>query len=190
MLGSVLEGERVRLEPPRAEHLPIFLRWFADPEVTRFLFRRHPLSERQEAAWLETVAASQTDLVWAVTLKQDGKIIGVTGLHRIDWQHRHGWPEILIGERSEWGKGYATEAITLVTGHAFHELGLEKVLASIYAGNEASTRMAESVGFRRCGLLRRHAFFDGRWHDEWLGEILRDDWKLAATAGRDQRPRA
>lgn len=181
MLGPILEGERVRLEPPRAEHLPTFLRWFADPEVTRYLLRRYPLSERQEAAWLEAMSTSEVDIVWAVTRKPDGRLIGVSGIHRIDWQHRHAWPEILIGERSEWGKGYASEALTLVTGHAFRELGLEKVLASIYSGNDASIGMAERVGFRRCGLLRRHAYFDGAWHDEWLGETLRDEWKDAAT---------
>jgi hypothetical protein len=30
MLGPVLEGERVRLEPPRPEYLPAYQRWFAD----------------------------------------------------------------------------------------------------------------------------------------------------------------
>ena len=34
MLGPILEGERVRLEPPRPEFLPAYQRWFADMEVT------------------------------------------------------------------------------------------------------------------------------------------------------------
>jgi RimJ/RimL family protein N-acetyltransferase len=100
----------------------------------------------------------------------------VLGLHRIEWQHRHAWIEIVLGERSAWGKGYATEAMRLGTDHAFQELGLEKVLASVYRGNERSIGMAEKLGYRRCGLLRRNAFFAGEWHDEWLGEILREDW--------------
>ena len=177
MLGPVLEGDRVRLEPPQAENLETFVRWFADPEVTRYLLRRYPPSLRQEEQWLEAMAASSEDIVWAVSLKEMGWLIGVAGLHKIDWRHRHSWIEISLGNRSAWGKGYATETIRLGTGYAFEELGLEKILASVYSGNEASLRILAKVGYRQCGLLRRNAFFAGQWHDESLSEFLRDDWK-------------
>jgi [ribosomal protein S5]-alanine N-acetyltransferase len=177
MLGPTLEAEHVRLEPPRPEHLGSFVRWFADPEVTRYLLRRHPPTLRQEEAWLERTAASKSDVVWAVFLPEGATIIGVCGLHRIDWRSRHGWIEISLGDRSQWGKGYATEATRTVTGYAFTELGLEKVLVSVYVGNQASVRILGKVGYRQCGLLRRHAFFGGEWHDELLGELCREEWK-------------
>ncbi len=41
--------------------------------------------------------------------------------------------------------------------------------------------MAETLGDRQCGLLRRSAFFAGEWHDEWLGEILRGEWSGAGA---------
>ncbi len=159
------------------EHLPAFIRWFADPEVTRYLLYRYPPSLKQEEEWLEKMARSQEDIVWAIVLKEGEKLIGATGLHVISWRHRHGWNGIAIGDRSEWGKGYATEAFRPQTAYAFRELGLEKILTSVYAGNHASRRALEKVGFRQCGLLRRNRFFDGQWHDEWLGEVLREDWK-------------
>ena len=37
MFGPVIEGARVRLEPPRPEWSPIYQRWLADMEVTRYL---------------------------------------------------------------------------------------------------------------------------------------------------------
>ena len=177
MLGPILKGESLRIEPPRPEHLPSFVRWFADPEVTRYLLRRYPPSLRQEGEWLEEMAASEQDIVWAIVLEESGELIGVTGLHRIDWRYRHAWIEISLGERSKWGKGYSTEALQLCTAHAFLELGFEKILASVYGGNDASVRTLKKVGYQQCGLLRRNAFFGGEWHDEWLGEILREEWK-------------
>jgi len=177
MLGPILEGDRIRLEPPKLEHLPTFARWFADPEVTRYLLRRHPPSLKQEEKWFDRMAASDKDIVWAVLLKENGELIGVISLHRISWQYRHAWIEISLGEQTKWGKGYATESVRLCTGYAFRELGFEKVLASVYGGNKASLRILEKVGYRQCGLLRRNAFFGGEWHDEWLGEILQDEWK-------------
>ncbi len=59
MLGPILDTGRLRLEPPRPEHVAAFVRWFADPQVTRYLFRRYPPSPRQEAEWLERMAASE-----------------------------------------------------------------------------------------------------------------------------------
>jgi RimJ/RimL family protein N-acetyltransferase len=179
MLGPNLDAVAVHVGPPCPDHLPRFVGWFSDPEVTRYLLRRYPPSLRQEAQWLESVAASETDIVWAVTLQETGAVIGVMGLHRIDWRNRHAWVEITLGEPTVWNKGYATETVRLCTGYAFHELGLEKVLASVYTGNAASLRILAKIGYAPCGLLRRNAFFDGQWHDERLGEMLREDWKEA-----------
>jgi RimJ/RimL family protein N-acetyltransferase len=177
MLGPILEAARIRVEPPRPEHASRFVAWFSDPEVTRYLLRRFPPSLRQEQEWLDAMAASETDVVWAVVLRQTGAVIGVTALHRIDWRFHHGWIEISLGDRSAWGKGHATETLRLCTAYAFEELGLEKVLASVYSGNDASIRMLKKLGYEQCGLLRRNAFFGGEWHDEWLGEILREEWR-------------
>jgi len=177
MLGTILEGDRIRLRAPALEDLSTFTRWFADSEVTRYLLRRYPPSPAQEVGWFENMAASEKDLVWAVVVvKEGGPLIGVIALHRINWQHRHAWIEIVLGERSVWSKRYATEGMRLGTDHAFRELGLEKVLASVYSGNERSIRMAEKLGYRQCGLLRRNAFLAGAWHDEWLGEVLLEEW--------------
>jgi RimJ/RimL family protein N-acetyltransferase len=177
MLGPILETPRVRLEPPRPEHLSRFIAWFADPGVTRYLLRRFPPSLRQEEQWLEEMARSEADVVWAVILKGAGAVAGVTALHRIDWRSRHGWVEITLGERSAWGQGYGTETVRLCTAYAFEELGFEKVLASVYSGNDASIEILKTIGYQQCGLLRRNAYFGGQWHDEWLGEILREDWR-------------
>jgi RimJ/RimL family protein N-acetyltransferase len=50
-------------------------------------------------------------------------------------------------------------------------------MTEIYAGNDASIRIVQKLGFRRAGVLRRHRFVDGTWQDLWLGEMLRDEWK-------------
>ena len=42
----------------------------------------------------------------------------------------------------------------------------------------------ERAGFRGCGLRRRNVFVDGEWHDEWLGELLRDEWPKDDDGGR------
>lgn len=53
--------------------------------------------------------------------------------------------------RSEWGKGYATEAARLVIDHAFESLGVEKLRANPIADNKASRHLLEKLGFAQCG---------------------------------------
>ncbi len=177
MLGPVLAGERIRLQPPRLEDAATYIRWFADLGVTRYLLVQNPPSLRQEGEWLERMAASTEDVLWAIALAGGQEPIGGVGLHRVDWRHRNAHNGILIADRGHWGKGYATEAIGLVTAYAFRELGLEKVLTEVFSGNDASRRVMEKNGYRQCGVLRRNRYFDGHWHDEWLGEILREEWE-------------
>ncbi len=54
MLGPILEGDRVGLEPPAREHLPCIARRRTDLEVTRYLLMlQFPPSPKQHEDWLE-----------------------------------------------------------------------------------------------------------------------------------------
>lgn len=178
MLGPVIEGERIRLEPPRAEFLPAYGRWFADMEVTRYMLYRHPLSDKGETEWLERTAADDKIVMWAIVARSSGRLVGNTGIHDINWRNRHAMTGIVIGEKDEWGKGYAGEAMRLRTRYAFLELGLEKLITTVVNPNEASRRALLRAGYKQCGLYRRHFLVDGQWHDMWIGEILKDEWAL------------
>jgi RimJ/RimL family protein N-acetyltransferase len=184
MLGPILEGERVRLEPPRPEYLPAYQRWFADMEVTRYLLYRFPFTVKAEEEWLEQVGKDPNQVMWAVVLRHNAKVIGNTSIERIDWRNRRGDSGTVIGEKEEWGKGYAGEAMRLRTRYAFRELGLETLTTMVVLPNEASRRGLQAAGYRQCGLRRRFYFIDGRWHDAWLGEILKDEWEATQERTR------
>ena len=183
MLGPILEGERVRLEPPRPEFFPAYHRWFADMEVTRYLLYRHPLTDKGQAEWLEQTSSDGKTVMWAIVAKTSGQLVGNVGIHDISWRNRHAMTGTIIGEKDEWGKGYGGEAMRLRTRYAFRELGLNKLITTVYGGNHASQRALERAGYRQCGTFRRHVFVDGDWRDVWIGEILREDWE--AKEGRE-----
>ena len=184
MLGPIVEGEHVRLEPPRPEYFPAYARWFADMEVTRYLLYRFPFTMKAEEEWLEHVGKDPNQVMWAIVLRHNGKLIGNTSIERIDWRSRRGDTGIVIGEKDEWGKGYAREAMRLRTRYAFRELGLETVTTMVMLPNHASRRGLEAAGYRQCGLRRRYYFIDGRWHDAWLGEMLREEWEATQEKTR------
>src|SRR5262245_45660087 len=153
MFGPIIEGARIRLEPPRPEHSPAYLGWLADREVTRYLRDRNPPSMRQEAESLEALSADPHCVVWVIVLKDSGKLIGGTILEKIDWRAGDAESGIMIGDKSEWGQGYAGEVMWLRTDYAFAELGLRKVWTAVVAPNVASRRALEQTGYRQCGLM-------------------------------------
>jgi len=68
------------------------------------------------------------------------------------------------------------------TRYAFRELNLAKLMTEVFVENEASRRALERSGYRTIGTSRDHFFTGGRWHDIWLGEVLREDWERAQKA--------
>ena len=98
MLGPILEGERVRLEPPRPEYFPVYQRWFADMEVTRYLLYRFPFTIKAEEEWLERVGNDPHQVMWAIVLKHNGRLIGNAALEHLDWRNRRAESGTVIGE--------------------------------------------------------------------------------------------
>jgi RimJ/RimL family protein N-acetyltransferase len=179
MFGPILTGEKVRLGPICAEQLQTVIPWFADLDVRRYLGGVAAFTLEQEKEWYERISKSDHDVVWGTYV--DERLIGVTGIHQIDWINRHAITGNLIGEKGEWGKGYGSEAVALRTRFAFDQLNLEKLKTKVFLPNAASRRALEKAGYIPCGLERRELFREGTWHDAWLAEILRDDWRRAAA---------
>jgi len=75
------------------------------------------------------------------------------------------------------GKGIGTAAVRRALEIAFGEMGMEKVEACAFVGNDRSRRALERNGFRREGLVRKAVHKRGRWLDEWLYGITREEWE-------------
>lgn len=76
-----------------------------------------------------------------------------------------------------WGKGYAGEALALITHFCFKHLDAGVVISSAFTGNLASRRVMEKNGFEFEGTLRRQIFKNGKWIDLWHLSLLREDWE-------------
>lgn len=189
MYGPYLEGERITLAPPSPSYVADYLRWFADPDITRYLLLRNPPSLEQEQAFLANRAADPDSIFWSVLLGD--RHIGSTGIEGIHWRNRSAHTGIVIGERDCWGHGYASEAMRLRTDYAFAELGLESLDTRVFAPNEGSRRALLRAGYREVGWLRRAVYFESQFHDVWLGQIVRPDWEAAraqpAAAGQAEQ---
>ncbi len=186
MFGPVLRGEKCTLRPPRKEDLTTYQRWFEDTETLRFLPGLGPLSDSQEEEWFKRTGEDPNGVAWAIEV--DGRVVGTTGIHGIDHRHGHGETGLVIGDKSMWRKGIASEAMALRTGFCFRELNLHKIRTRAFMENKASIRALEKAGYRQSGVLRQEFYRDGRWHDVWTGEVLREDWERAQRDASPSKP--
>jgi ribosomal-protein-alanine N-acetyltransferase len=146
-----------------------YVAWLNDDEVNRYLesrFAAHTLATTR--GFVEAMEADGSNVLLGVFLTHDGRHIGNIKIGPIDAVHRSADVGLLIGERDEWGKGYATEAIGLATEYAFSVLDLRKLTAGCYEQNLGSARAFEKAGWRREGTRRRQFVSDGRRVDEIL----------------------
>lgn len=166
------------LEPSNASTC---LQWFSDPEVTQHLLAgAFPLNLALEQEWIANTYRSQTNVVFGIFLRHDGRLIGVCGLHDINWIDRSATFGIVIGEKDLWEQGYGTEAACLLLDHGFSKLNLHRVELGVFDFNARAQRCYEKVGFRKEGCLRQKRFKDGRYCDEIVMSILETEWKRPA----------
>jgi uncharacterized protein (DUF952 family) len=74
------------------------------------------------------------------------------------------------------GQGIGSQAVQKITAYGFFSLGLEKIEAEIFVGNQASRRIFEKCGFILEGTRRLSVRKRGQLLDEWNLGITRQDY--------------
>jgi len=182
MKTPFLIGERIYLRALEPEDAATLKQFISDAEVTRTLQAYRPYTIAQELEFIERATKSENDIILGITTKTEDKLIGTSGLHRIDWRDRRTEFGILIGAKDEWNKGYGTDATRTIVRYAFEILNLNRVGLRVYEHNARAMRAYEKAGFRKEGVLRQEAFREGRYWDTIMMGVLRSD--LVERAGR------
>jgi RimJ/RimL family protein N-acetyltransferase len=127
--------------------------WMNDPgivEYTESRFTNHTPDDLKR--YIQGVRSDPLSHMWAICDVDSGVHVGNIKLGPIDTRHQFGDIGLIIGERSAWGRGFATEAISLACEFAFQQLRLHKVTASMYEENVGSTRAFQKAGFTIEGI--------------------------------------
>ncbi|MFI5384802.1 MAG: GNAT family N-acetyltransferase [Fimbriimonadales bacterium] len=177
------EGELVRLVPLDPDkHLEHAVRWMNDPEITHYLLvGDFPLTRIAERDWMEARSKSgDTDVVFAIETLT-GKHIGFSGIHGISWRNGTAVTGTMLGERSEWGKGFGLDSVATRNRYVFEVLGLRMLYSSVLAGNDRSLKMLKRSGYEECGRMPGKFWKRGSYLDEILVYLDRETWRARST---------
>jgi ribosomal-protein-alanine N-acetyltransferase len=164
-LSRVLNSVDIHLKSLSLEDsFQSYFEWFSDQDVMRFLEVRFnpPASIFELENFVTSINESEHSIMAGIFLNNTNDHIGNVKIGSIDKNHSTANIGYLIGERSAWGKGYASQAIRLVVGYAFSDLNLIKVTAGCSQGNEGSLKALLKAGFTQEGFLASQLIMDGQ----------------------------
>ncbi|HYN38014.1 MAG TPA: GNAT family protein [Rhodospirillales bacterium] len=201
-----LEGVAVRLEPlhPAVHAAELYAASHQDARarsVWTYLWPAPFADEAAFTAWLRDGAAAADPIFYAIRARASGRASGMAAYLRIApkdgvLEIGHIWFAPAV-QRTR----LSTEALALMLGHGFDDLGYRRVEWKCDALNAASRRAALRLGFRFEGIFFRHMIVKGRNRDTAWFSMLAEEWpeRRAAFAawladdnfdagGRQRRP--
>lgn len=164
---------RVFLSPVEKGDADRYYHWANDPDVTRFVTLRFPMTRAQEETWCAgstEISTHPTNVVLAIVDKKTGGHIGSLGLHGINWVSRSATTGALIGDKNYWGQGYGSHAKLLLLKYAFEDLGLHSIESRVVAFNGRSAAYNRKCGYREVGIIPERTLRDGKFYDDIIME--------------------
>lgn len=171
-------GEKIRLRAYRKEDVPKALELLNDFEIKRLLITGvpYPNTLKDEEEWFEKQSAGNDLYNFAIETLENNKYIGGCGLNHIDWKNSVATVGIFIGDKEYWGKGYGTDAMKVLVKFIFEQMNINKVKLNTFSFNERAIKSYKKCGFQIEGVLRNELFKDGKYCDEIIMGILKDEY--------------
>ena len=173
----MLESERLILRPLAEEDEFDIVNWRNQDYIISNMFSVKGPTIEEHRKWYENYLLSEDRVEYIITKKTDGKKLGTIGLSGIDRGSLKAEYGIILGDRNEWGKGYAKEASILLLNYAFLELGLKRIFLKVLAANTNAVKLYDSIGFIKEGLLRKDILKNDTFMDVIIMSILEEEWE-------------
>jgi RimJ/RimL family protein N-acetyltransferase len=133
MKVPIIKCKRITLRPLSVKDANIFISWFRDKEVTKYLILQKAPSLRNEIKWIKDRIKSKENYVWSM-LNENNQLVGNIDI-RYNYVNHVGNFGIVIGDKQSWGLGYGAEAFEAIIAFAFKKLKCNRVDLFVYSGN-------------------------------------------------------
>ena len=179
-----LEGESVLLEPldPRRHGDDLFVAAHGADESWYYLPYGPFASKAEFLDWLQGHASTSDPLAFAIVDRATGAARGIATFMSIVPEHGvieigHIWLSPPLQRTRQ-----ATEAIYVMSRHAFEDLGNRRLEWKCDAANAPSRRAADRFGFVFEGVFRQHRMIKGRNRDTAWYSIIDSEWPSRRAA--------
>ena len=160
-----IETKRLILVPMHSGFAnPAYLSWLNDPEVNKYLEVKKENTMNELIAYVEDMVKARIHF-WGIVIRENNKHIGNIKIDPINTKHLYAEYGIMMGDKEEWGKGYAKEASKAIVDFCFESLKLRKVNLGVVKENEAAVNLYKKLGFIVEGEFKKHVLVENKPKD-------------------------
>ncbi|MFH1787545.1 MAG: GNAT family protein [archaeon] len=179
-----LETKRLILRYPRKSDWKDIVEGIKDIKVSRYLTTvPYPYKKKDADWWINDCIKrsrkkKKESYNFVIELKSEKKVIGGTGLHKINLRDQTAETGSWIAKKY-WRNHFITEAKIAVNNYAFNKLKLRKLTSKAFTTNKASNTMLKKLGYKLEGTLRKahRPKSTGKIHDVNVYGLLKEEWK-------------
>lgn len=170
-------GPNLLLRAPEPDDIDLIFRWENDMSIwhlgnTLTPFSRFTIEQFVLNSGKDIFASKQLRLMIDWHSGDNGPMtVGSIDLFDFDPFHKRAGIGILIDESSR-KRGFASEAINLLTEYCFNTLNLHQLFCNIEQSNEESIRVFTKNGFVECGIKKDWLWQGGQWTDELMYQLI------------------
>lgn len=175
-----LQGRHISLRALEPSDIDILYQWENDTEVwevshTQTPFSKALLEQYLSAAYQDIYTTKQLRLV-IETLSgsaEEQKAVGCIDLFDFEPNHQRVGVGILVANRDDRRKNYATEALQIVKDYCFTTLNVHQIFCNITTDNEPSILLFQKEGFEITGIKKQWVRSGAAFKDELLLQLIR-----------------
>lgn len=168
-----LKSEKIYLRAIEPSDVDTLFIWENDVENWRVSGTKAPFSRNL----LMEFANSPQDIFMYKQIRfmicriEDDKTVGTVDLFDYDPVNRSAGIGILIQSDADKGKGFASEALSIIADYGANILNLKNIFASMHASNEISVKLFEKSNYQLIGTRKKNLFSKGEWEDELMYQL-------------------
>lgn len=169
----------VILRAPEPGDIDVLYKWENDPEIWKISntitpFSKFILEKYIENAHLDIYQVKQLRLMIDLKEGSSQRPIGTIDLFDFDPFHQRAGVGILIGEKTDRKRGYASMALKMFITYSFQTLQLHQLFCNITVGNEESLKLFKKCGFKVAGRKADWIRTPDSYIDEFMLQLIND----------------
>lgn len=175
--SNILTGKKVQLRAIEPTDLDIIYKWENDSSIWQLSntitpFSKYIIKQFIDNSHLDIFQSKQLRLMIEKTDTNTPETIGTIDLFDFDSLHKRAGIGILIANKENQEKGYASDALDVLIKYCFSILQLHQLFCNITDDNTASINLFQKKGFKLIGTKKDWLIFDDGTKDELMYQLI------------------
>lgn len=180
MKTYIFENKFFKIRETLDKDIYTWYKWFNDPEINKFLIHgAFPNTIEKQKEFRKNSILGNKKLIFSVLDNKGKKLIGTCSINIFEpASSRRCEISLVIGDKKfHKGNLYLSLNIWLIN-HSFKELGMNSIEIGFFEKNAVVKNTIKVLGFKKLGIQRSRFFKNNQYHNVYIYDLLKKEWKL------------